>query len=544
MSEVMLGQMMDTQLTLSSVMRFAQRTYGNTNIISVTPDNPRHRYTYKEAFKRVGKLANALRKLGNSTSDRIATLAWNDYRHFELYYAISCSGSICHTINPRLFPEQIEFIINNAEDKLLFTAPEFVPLLEKLKGKINCVKQIIVLTNEAHMPKSDSLELICYETLIADQDEHYDWPELDENTASSLCYTSGTTGNPKGVLYSHRSTILHAYGAALTTAFNISPNDKLLVTVPMFHVNAWAMPYSAPIVGTPLVLPGNKMGDGAELTALINEEHVTVSAGVPTVWLMVLNHLTASGDTVESLKRIVVGGAACPLAIMKAFEEDYGVDVRTAWGMTEMSPLGTLNLVKPELSDLAKDDYYALKLKQGLACYGVDMRIVDDEQNELPWDGESFGRLQVKGPWICSRYFGTDDNNAHTHDGWLDTGDIATLDEHGYMHITDRAKDVIKSGGEWISSIDLENAALNHSSIKEAAVIAAPHPKWDERPLLLVVLHENEAFDKQGILQQLGKAVAKWWLPDEIIEIEEIPHTATGKIDKKVLRQRFETVYL
>jgi fatty-acyl-CoA synthase len=532
------GQMMNLPLTITSIMNFAEQAHGCSEIASITADNPCHRYTYKDAFRRTRQLANALAENGVREGDRIATLAWNDYRHFELYYAISCSGAVCHTINPRLFPEQVEYIVNHAEDKLVFVDPAFLPLLESLQGKLPTVEAYVVLTDGAHMPDCSLPSVIDYEQFIAGHADTYSWPDLDENSASALCYTSGTTGNPKGVLYSHRSTVLHSYGVALPDAMAISADSTILPIVPMFHVNAWGLPYSAPMMGAKLVLPGSKMGDGETLQRLIEEEQVNMSAGVPTVWLALLGYLRESGKSVESLERVVVGGAACPLSIMEEFSEKHDVYTHHAWGMTETGPLGVFNKLKPGMADLPKEQLDAIKLKQGRPIFGVDLRIVDDEGQVQPWDGASTGEVKVRGNWVASGYFRRDEVNELDDDGYFGTGDVACMDEDGYMRITDRTKDVIKSGGEWISSIDLENAAVGHPAVAEAAVIGVPHPKWTERPLLIIIREPGASLGKEEILAYLEGKVANWWIPEDALFVEEIPHTATGKISKKDLREQ------
>ncbi|UTA46657.1 3-(methylthio)propionyl-CoA ligase [Simiduia sp. 21SJ11W-1] len=536
----MLGQMMNTPLTTTSIMQFAERVYASSEIVSVTADNPAHRYTYKDAFKRVRQLANALKKLGVKQGDVIGTLAWNDYRHLELYYAISCSGMVCHTINPRLFPEQLNYIINHAEDKYVFIDVLFVPLLEKLAPSLPKVKGYIVLTSQAKMPAASSLEnLLCYESLIADEANTFDWPELDENAASALCYTSGTTGNPKGVLYSHRSTVLHTYATAMPDVFGISVRDVVLPIVPMFHVNGWGLVYTVPMIGAKLVMPGPKMGDGETLCALINREQVTISAGVPTVWLALLNYLEQHQASIPSLTRVVTGGAACPQPIFDNFRERHGVEVHHAWGMTEMSPLGTYNTLKPHMLGWPEEDKTRVRLKQGRPAYGVELKIVDDKNNELPWDGKAAGAVKVRGPWVIQRYFKAE-QDACDADGWFETGDVASMDPEGYMNITDRTKDVIKSGGEWISSIELENCAMTHPDVAEAAVIGVNHPKWTERPLLVVVPKPDKKIDTKTLLAHFEGKVAKWWIPEACELVTELPHTATGKVSKKDLRAQFD----
>ncbi|WP_237066715.1 long-chain-fatty-acid--CoA ligase [Microbulbifer guangxiensis] len=530
------GLMMGTPLTLTGVMRHAQQNFPDSEIVSVTADNPLHRYRYRDAFARTAQLANALRELGARPGDRIGTLAWNDYRHFELYYATSCSGLVCHTINPRLFAEQVAYIIRHAEDRWLFIDPMFIPLLEALSDQLECVKGYVVLTNSANMPETSLPNVLCYETLLESQPTSFDWPELDEQAAAALCYTSGTTGNPKGVLYSHRAMVLHTYGVLLPNVFNLQQHEAVLPVVPMFHVNAWSIPYAVPAVGAKLVLPGPKMADGETLSSLMNNEGVTIAAGVPTVWMALLKYLRENDETLTSLNRVVVGGSACPWSIMEEFEQRHGVYTHHAWGMTEMSPLGTYNSRIAET--LPAEQARALRLKQGVAAYGVEMRIVDDEGRELPRDGVAFGALQVRGPWVCERYFKAEES-ALTADGWFDTGDVATIDPQGYLGITDRTKDVIKSGGEWISSIELENIAAAQPGVAEAAVIGVPHEKWSERPLLVVVPAIGAQLDRQTLLSAFEGKVAKWWIPEDCVVIDEIPHTATGKVSKKDLREQF-----
>lgn len=534
----MLGEMMNDSLTITSIMKFAKRVFPDTEIISVTANCQRHRTTFGEVFERVGKLANALEKLGCNEGSRIATLAWNDYRHFELYYAISCSAYVCHTINPRLFPEQIIYIANHAEDQWIFVDPAFISLLEEVQSQLNSVRGFVVLCEQQDMPSTSLPNVLCYETLIADQPSDYDWPDIEENTASSLCYTSGTTGNPKGVLYSHRSTVLHCLGTNTSATLGLSPEEVIMPVVPMFHVNAWGTVYSAAIAGSKLVFPGPKMGDGETLARLINEEKVTTALGVPTVWLALVDYLKKSGSRIDALRKILVGGAACPLSLIQNMD-DYDVEMHVVWGMTEMSPLGTYNSLLPWMKELPEDEKSKYRIKAGRLVYGVEMRIVDDEGRELPWDGETSGSLQVRGPWVCKAYYKVEKSDAHLPDGWFETGDVSTIDQYGYMAITDRTKDVIKSGGEWISSIDVENAAMAHPDVAEAAVIGVSHPKWTERPLLIVVKKPATDPDAKAILNFLDGKIARWWIPEECIFVEDIPHTATGKVSKKDLREQF-----
>ena len=534
------GLMMDTQLLVSSILRHADRNFGDREIVSVTADNPSHRYTYADCFRRTRQLANAIEKLGLSRGDRVATMAWNDYRHLECYYGIGGSGFVCHTINPRLFPEQIVFIINHAEDRWLFTDPMFVPLLEKIAEHTPGVEGYVVMTDDANMPQTTLKNAVSYESLIGDESDQFVWPEFDENTAVGLCYTSGTTGDPKGVLYSHRSTILHAYAEITPDVMGLSNRDCVLPVVPLFHVNAWGTPYSALMVGAKIVYPGPKMGDGEALFRMLEEEDVTLALGVPTVWLALLQYAEKAGKRMDKLERTVIGGAAVPESMIRDFSEKHGVVVCQGWGMTEMSPLGTANSLKAGMQSMPPDEMYALQTKAGRGIYGCEMRIVNDEGTELPWDGVAYGALQVRGAWICSDYFKLDGNaGSHTEDGWFDTGDVATIDAMGYMAITDRTKDVIKSGGEWISSIEIENTAIGHPAVAEAAVIGVAHPKWSERPLLIVVKAEGQDVSKDEMLEWFEGKIAKWWFPDDVVFVDEIPHTATGKIKKVDLRKQF-----
>ena len=534
------GLMMNRPLLISSIAEHAAKFHGDREIVSVTADNPRHRCTIREAVGRSRQLANALDKLGLSHGDRMATIAWNDYRHLELYYGISGAGYVCHTINPRLFPEQLIFIINHAEDRWIFTDVMFVPLLEKLLPQIENVEGFVVMTDEAHMPETSLPNVVCYETLIGAESPDYVWPELDERSASALCYTSGTTGDPKGVLYDHRSTVLHAYVAPAPDVMNLSSTDCVLPVVPLFHVNAWGVPYSCLMVGAKIVFPGPKMGDGAALFELLDSESVTMALGVPTVWLALLQYCASEGKRLDKLKCTLVGGAAVPRSMIEEFRDEHGVELRQGWGMTEMSPLGTCNSIKAGLESLTDDEKLDLAIKAGRGIFGCELRIVDDEGEELPWDGVAYGALQVRGPWICSDYFKLEGSaGTHTVDGWFDTGDVATIDPQGYMAITDRTKDVIKSGGEWISSIALENAAMGHPAVAEAAVIGVAHPKWTERPLLIVVRAEGQDVSNEDLLAYFRGKVADWWIPNDVVFVEELPHTATGKIKKIELRKQF-----
>ena len=532
----MFGQMMDMPLNISSLIRHADRFHGDTEIVSRMIEGGIHRYTYRDAHRRARQLANALHGLGVKPGDRVGTLAWNGFRHFEIYYATSGSGAVCHTINPRLFPEQLTYIVNHSEDTYVFFDLTFLPLVEKLAPLCAGVRGWVAMTDKAHMPGS-SLDLLCYEDLLNSHSDQFDWPELDERCASSLCYTSGTTGNPKGVLYSHRSTMLHAFGECLPDALGLSALDVVLPVVPMFHVNAWGLPYTAPMVGAKLVFPGAQL-DGASLMELFESEKVTCSAGVPTIWLGLLNHVKSNGLRFGTLKRTVIGGSACPPAMIRTFEDEFGVRVLPAWGMTEMSPLGTVSTLKSRHLDWSHEDKLALLNKQGRVVYGVDLRIVDDEGKELPRDGKAFGDLQARGPWVCRDYFKGEGGDPLVN-GWFPTGDVATLDQDGFVQITDRSKDVIKSGGEWISSIDLENTAMAHSAVAEAAVFGVAHPKWDERPLLVVVRRPGTEVTREELLKFFEGRVAKWWIPDDVVFVESLPHTAIGKLSKTRLREDF-----
>ena len=530
------GLMMQMPLTISSLIRHADRFHGDTQIVSRSVEGPVHRYTYRDAHGRSRRLARALERLGVTEGDRVATLAWNGYRHFELYYAVSGIGAIVHTINPRLFGDQLAYIVNHAEDALVFFDLTFAPLVEKLAPACPGVKAWVAMTDRAHMPAAAPAALLCYEELLDAESDDYAWPELDENTASGLCYTSGTTGPPKGVLFSHRSTVLHAFASSLPDAKALSAQSVVLPIVPMFHVNAWGIPYSGPLVGAKLVFPGAGL-DGRSLYELFEGERVTTSAGVPTVWLGLLNYMKQNDLRLSTLRMTTIGGSACPPALMQTLQDDYGIRVLHAWGMTEMSPMGTTACLKSKHLDIPAGDRFAVGLKQGRPLYGVDMKITDEQGNALPHDGKSAGNLLVKGPWIASRYYR--DDTAPTVDGWFPTGDVATIDEDGYLRLTDRAKDVIKSGGEWISSIELENIAIGHPGVMEAAVIGVPHAKWDERPLLVVVKKPGAEVTRQALLEFYVGRTAKWWMPDDVVFVDALPHTATGKLSKRALREQF-----
>ena len=536
----MRGLMMDTPLLISAIARHAETNFGDREIVSVTQDVPLHRYTYADCIRRSRQLANALDKSGLARGDRIATIAWNDYRHLEAYYGIGGAGYVCHTINPRLFPDQIVYMINHAEDRWIFADAMFLPLIEKIADRIPAVENVVVMTDDAHMPDTSLGNATSYESLIGVESDDYRWPLLDENEAVALCYTSGTTGDPKGVLYSHRSTVLHAYAGVAPDVLNLSNRDCVLPVVPLFHVNAWGIPYSALMVGAKLVFPGPKMGDGETLYNLMESEGVTTALGVPTVWSALLQYAAKTGKRLNRLERTCIGGAAVPESMIREFRDRHDVIVRQGWGMTEMSPLGTCSTLKAGMESLSADEIVQVQAKAGRGIFGVELRIVDDQGKELPWDGKAFGALQVRGPWICSDYFRLEgQSESHKPDGWFDTGDVATIDAQGYVQITDRTKDVIKSGGEWISSIQLENTAVAHPAVQEAAVIGIAHEKWQERPLLIVVKKEGEVLERDEMLAWFDGKVASWWVPDDVVFVDEIPHTATGKIRKTELRSRF-----
>ncbi|SOY77943.1 Medium-chain-fatty-acid--CoA ligase [Cupriavidus taiwanensis] len=532
----LMGQMMSAPLLISSIIKHAARYYGGTEIVSRRTEGDLHRYTYRDCELRARKLAQVLGALGVQHGERVGTLAWNGYRHLEIYYGVSGTGAICHTINPRLFPEQIAYIVNHAEDGYVFFDLTFLSLVERVAPHCPNVKGWVLMTDRAHMPAAPSVPLLCYEELVDAQDGDYDWPWLDENTASSLCYTSGTTGNPKGALYSHRSTILHSYASALPDSLGCSASDAILPVVPMFHVNAWGLPYSAPLVGAKLVLPGPKL-DGASIYELLEQEKVTWSAGVPTVWLGLLQHVQANQLKFSTFRRTVIGGSAAPRAMIRSLEA-LDIEVIHGWGMTEMSPLGTACKLMSKHAELPDEARHKIQEKQGRVIFGVDMKIVDGDGKELPWDGKAFGDLMVRGPWIIDHYFRND--GSPLVDGWFPTGDVATIDPDGYMQITDRSKDVIKSGGEWISSIDIENVATAHPAVHMAACISAYHPKWDERPLLVVATKPQAELSKEELLKFFEGKVAKWWIPDDVAFVSEIPLTATGKMQKLKLREQFK----
>ena len=532
------GLMMDTPLLISSLLDYAAEYHGDTEIVSRTIEGPIHRYTYRDAAARSKQLANVLTRLGVTRGDRIGTVAWNGFRHFELYYAVSGMGAVCHTINPRLFAEQMVYIINHAEDAYLFVDLTFVPILEAIREDIRGVRGFVIMTDAEHMPETSLPNVSCYEELMAGESLEFDWPELDEDTASSLCYTSGTTGHPKGALYSHRSTVLHSFAACMADTLGVSSRSIALPVVPMFHANAWGLPYAAALCGAKLVMPGARL-DGESIHQLIETEQVDIIAGVPTVWLMLLTYLEQIGGRIDSVKTVIIGGSAAARSMIETFQNRYGATVVHAWGMTETSPLGTVGTLKRSHDALSEDEKITQQLKQGRGVFGVDLRIVDSEGQELPRDGVAFGELQARGPWVVKSYYRHDEEILDA-EGWFPTGDVATLAPDGFMQITDRSKDVIKSGGEWISSIDLENEVSSHPGIMEAAVIGVAHPRWDERPIVVAVPATDPPPSREEVLGHLEGRIAKWWMPDDVVFVTELPHTATGKISKMTLREQFQ----
>ena len=534
----LMGQMMSQPLLISSIIKHADRYFGKNEIVSRRVEGDIHRYTYRDCHTRSRKLANALQGLGVQMGDRVATMAWNGYRHLEAYYAVSGSGAVLHTLNPRLFPEQIAYITNHAEDQYLMFELTFLPLIEAVAQHCKTIKGYILMCDRDRMPAQSGIpNLMCYEDLIDNHADDYEWPLFDENSASSLCYTSGTTGNPKGALYSHRSTLLHSYASTMPDALNVSGRDAVLPVVPMFHVNAWGLPYSVPLTGAKMVFPGPSL-DGKSLYELFESEKVTFSAGVPTVWLGLLNHVAQNNLSFSTFKRTVIGGSACPPAMMKTLRHKYGIEVVHAWGMTEMSPLGTCATLQSRHEALPEEGQQAILEKQGHVIFGVDMKIVDDAGKELPWDGKTYGNLLVKGPWVIQEYFKSEGGDV-LEDGWFPTGDVATIDGDGYMQITDRSKDVIKSGGEWIGTIDLENIAMSHPAVLQAACIGVMHPKWDERPLLVVVKRPGMDVTREELLAFYEGKIAKWWTPDDVAFIDALPIGATGKVLKNRIRETF-----
>ena len=542
----MLGLMQNQPLLISTLIDFAARYHGDTEIVSRRVEGDIHRYTYLQLQARAKQLANALDKLQLPAGQRVASLAWNGYRHMEMYFGVSGSGRVLHTINPRLLPDQIAWIVNHAEDKVLCFDLSFLPIVQAIHSKCPEVRQWVALCDVDRLPQDSGIAgLLSYESWIGEQSSAYHWPEMDENTASSMCYTSGTTGNPKAALYSHRSSVLHAFGAALPDVMNLSARDAVLPVVPMFHVNAWGLPYSAALTGAKVVFPGPAL-DGKSLYELIEAEGVTFAAGVPTVWQMLLSYLQQNQLRFSTLNRTVIGGATCPPAMLAAFEDDYGVKVLHAWGMTEMSPLGTLCSLKNKHLKLTKEQQRKILLKQGRAVYGVDMRIVDDQGRDQPWDGQTYGDLLVRGPWIVDSYYKGERPLIKDEKGveWFPTGDVATIDEDGYMQITDRSKDVIKSGGEWISSIAIENIAMAHPAVAMAASVGIAHPKWDERPIVVVVKKPGVELSREELLHFYEGKAAKWQIPDDVVFVEVIPLGATGKMLKMRLREQLKDYQL
>jgi fatty-acyl-CoA synthase len=534
----MLGLMQDWPLLCHRIIEHAAQVHGHQEVVTRSVEGPIHRTNYRDIHQRALKVSQALDRVGVKLGDRIATIAWNTWRHLECWYGIMGIGAICHTVNPRLFPEQIAWIVNHAQDRIVITDITFVPVLEQIAAKMPSVERYVVLTDKAHMPETKLKNAIAYEEWIAECDGDFKWKTFDENTAAAMCYTSGTTGDPKGVLYSHRSNVIHSLIANSRDTLGTSAADTMLPVVPLFHANSWGIAFSAPAMGTKLVMPGPKL-DGASVYELLAGEKATWTAGVPTVWLMLLNYMAQNNLKLPDLKFVVCGGSAMPRPMIKAFV-DMGVEVRHAWGMTEMSPLGTVGTLKPPFATLSGEEKLHVLELQGYPPFGVQMKITDDGGKELPWDGKTFGRLKVAGPAVSKAYYRVD-RKILDDDGFFDTGDVATVDEHGYMRITDRSKDMIKSGGEWISSIDLENLAVAHPAVAETAVIGVHHPKWDERPLLIVQLKQGQQASREDILKFMEGKIAKWWMPDDVTFIDGIPHTATGKILKTALRDQFKS---
>ncbi len=535
----MLGMMQDWPLTVDKILDHAKNWHGEREVVSRSVEGPIVRTNYAAIHERARRVSNALLAWGIKPGDRVATLAWNTANHIETWYGIMGIGAVCHTLNPRLFPEQLAYIINHAEDRIIFTDLTFVPLLEAILPHCPSVERVIVMTDAAHMPQAKLPKAEAYETVLEQSSSDVTWGGFDEQTACGLCYTSGTTGNPKGVLYSHRSNFIHTLLGMQATVVGGTPSEVILPVVPMFHANAWGIAFVGPAAGSKLVMPGAKM-DGASIYELIETEGVTFSAAVPTVWQGLFGHMVENNLSFSTLKKVLIGGSACPEALIRGFQDRFGVEVVHAWGMTETSPIGTIANLTPELKALPYDEQMAWRMKQGTPPLGVELKIKNYGGQEMPHDGKTFGRVMVKGPTIAGAYFKGEGGDILDHEGFFDTGDIASVDSHGFMQITDRAKDVIKSGGEWISSIDIENIAVGHPKVALAAVIGAAHPKWDERPVLLVKLKEGEAEDKQEHLDFLQGKIAKWWMPDDVVFVDDIPLGATGKIDKKTLRERMK----
>ncbi|MCG6205191.1 fatty-acid--CoA ligase [Rhodopseudomonas sp. HC1] len=537
----MLGLMQDWPLLCHRIIEHAAQVHGNQEVVTRSVEGPIVRTTYAQIHQRALKVSQMLDRAGIKLGDRVATIAWNTARHLECWYGIMGIGAICHTVNPRLFPDQIAWIVNHAQDRVMITDLTFIPVLEKIADQMPSIERYVVLTDAAHMPQTTLKNVVAYEEWLKEADGDFEWKTFDENTAAAMCYTSGTTGDPKGVLYSHRSNVLHALMANNPDALGTRAADTMLPVVPLFHANSWGIAFSAPSMGTKLVMPGAKL-DGASVYELLSTEKVTHTAGVPTVWLMLLQHMQKEKLTLPDLKMVVCGGSAMPRSMIKAFV-DMGAEARHAWGMTEMSPLGTLATLKPPFDQTTGDARLDVLATQGYPPFGVQMKITDDAGKDVPWDGKTFGRLKVSGPAIAKAYYRVD-KEILDETGFFDTGDVATIDKDAYMRITDRSKDVIKSGGEWISSIDLENLAVGHPKVAEAAVIGVYHPKWDERPLLICQLKPDVTCTRDEILQYMDGKIAKWWMPDDIVFVDAIPHTATGKILKTALRDQFKTYTL
>jgi len=532
------GQMMQTPLLVSSILEHAATIHHDREVVTRTVEGPIHRYTYRDLARRSRQLANALAALGVAAGDRVGTVAWNTHRHLELYYGVSGMGAVCHTLNPRLHPDQFAWIVNHAADRVLVVDTTFVKLVEAVRDRLESVEHVVIMTDRAHMPETSLAEPICYEELVRGHSDRFAWPDLDERAAAIMCYTSGTTGDPKGVVYSHRAVVLHAFGLSLPGSLPIAERDVFLPVVPQFHVMAWGFPFAVPMNGGKMVMPGPRL-DGASLTELMIAEGVTIAAGVPTVWHGLLDHWRSTESRVWTLERLAVGGSAAPRRMIEAFQEEYAITFVHAWGMTETSPFCTASYLKPRDVEADAKARYDTQVKQGRPVFGVAMRIVDDGGAPLPWDGQAFGELQVRGPWVCAGYHRIGPSDNHTGDGWFATGDVATIDADGYMHITDRKKDLIKSGGEWISSIDLEDLAMAHPDVQQAAVIGVPHPSWEERPLLVVVPRPGATPGRHAILAHLADRVAKWQVPDDVVFVESLPIGATGKVLKTRLREQY-----
>ncbi|MBJ7319958.1 MAG: long-chain-fatty-acid--CoA ligase [Alphaproteobacteria bacterium] len=534
----MLGLMQDWPLTVDKIIDHAKHWHGDREVVTRSVEGPIVRTTYGRIHDRARRVSNALKAWGIAPGDRVATLAWNTDKHIETWYGVMGIGAVCHTLNPRLFPEQLVYIVNHAEDRVIFTDLTFVPLLEAILPHLPKVERVIIMTDDAHMPQTTLPKAEAYETVIAGQSAEVVWGDFDEQTACGLCYTSGTTGHPKGVLYSHRSNFIHTLLGLQSTVLGATPNEVILPVVPMFHANAWGIAFGGPAAGAKLVMPGAKM-DGASIYELLESEKVTFSAAVPTVWQGLLGHMKQNDLRLSTVKRVLIGGSAVPESLIRAFHDDYGIEVLQGWGMTETSPIGTLSNMTPELADKPFEEQLKWRVKQGTPPLGVELKLKDDAGAALPHDGVTFGHLMVKGPTVARAYF-REEGDIVDDEGFFDTGDVATVDDLGFMQITDRSKDVIKSGGEWISSIEIENIAVGHPKVELAAVIGAAHAKWDERPVLIVRLKDGETLDKQEHLDFLHGKIAKWWMPDDVVAVDEIPLGATGKIDKKLLRERMK----